>query len=101
LEEAEFDRSKSAGVNRANGQKFLQQLSDAELAQLDEVEPEHFRGGGDRPGPGSGSKKKRQAHEQKRIQRLRNKNTVNFKYEVKLARIPEKNDWGTWLTGIF
>ena len=36
-----------------------------------------------------------------KIQRKRKKNTVGFKYNVKLARIPKKNDWGSWLSGMF
>ena len=31
----------------------------------------------------------------------RKKNTVSFKYNIKLARIPPKKDWGTWLSGMF
>ena len=36
-----------------------------------------------------------------KIRRKRKKNTVGFKYNVKLARIPKKNDWSSWLTGMF
>ena len=35
------------------------------------------------------------------LQRKRKKNTVGFKYNVKLAKIPKKNDWGTWISGMF
>ena len=35
------------------------------------------------------------------MQKKRKKNTVSFKYNVKLAKIPEKSDWSSWLTGMF
>ena len=31
----------------------------------------------------------------------RKKNMVSFKYNIKLARIPPKKDWGTWLSSMF
>lgn len=38
---------------------------------------------------------------QKKIQQKRLKNTVSFKYNVKLAKIPPKKDWGSWLSNMF
>ena len=37
----------------------------------------------------------------RRIMRKRRKNTIGFSYNVKLAKMPEKKNWGTWLTGMF
>ena len=38
---------------------------------------------------------------QRRIMKKRKKNTVSFKYNIKLARIPPKPQWGSWLTSLF
>ena len=45
-------------------------------------------------------KQKRQ--QERRINRKRKKNTVSFKYNIKMAKIPEKKEqWGEWLANMF
>ena len=39
--------------------------------------------------------------QQHRIMKKRKKNMVSFKYNIKLARIPPKKDWGSWLSSMF
>ena len=50
-------------------------------------------------------RRRREAYEHreqlKRIQRKKKKNTVNFKYALKVAKMPKKQNWGSWLTNIF
>jgi len=54
---------------------------------------------------GDGPKKElsdgQKRHQIKRIQKKRKKNTVSFRYNVKIARIAQKKDWGTWLSSMF
>lgn len=77
-------------------------LNEVELVQLDDYEPEET--------PAVGTKtmredifqsKRRLARKMSKIQRKRKKNTVGFKYNIRLAKIPKKNDWGTWFSGMF
>lgn len=37
----------------------------------------------------------------RKIMRKRRKNTISFRYNVKLAKLPEKKNWGSWLSNMF
>ena len=40
-------------------------------------------------------------HQKKKLKKKMKKNTVSFKYNVKLAKINQQRDWGSWLSGFF